>query len=391
MKVLKFGGTSMGTAESMKKVIRIIIDSKGVEQQIGIVVSALSGVTDKLLLLSETLISENVDHREIIKDLKERHISLLMNLLRKKDEQTTTGIIKLFGELEIIMERSISNEKMSRKISDLILSFGERLSAYILTQSLKELRQEVFLVDAREYIITNNDFSSAKVDFARTNKNIQRLFEKNIGIAVITGFIGSTIDGETTTLGRGGSDYTASIFAAAIQADQIELWKEVDGIMTMDPKKNPKAFSITSLSFEEAETLSRFGAKVIYPPTIQPAIEKNIPIIIKNTFNPSFPGTIISVKDPKKGSIKCITSVDDATTIGHIKGGANNMSLITMVGSGIHKSRNILDQINKVLSEKNIHHTSLLNKVSQNCFISILVQKTHLLLTINTLHNSFFE
>ena len=178
-------------------------------------------------------------------------------------------------------------------------------------------------IDARKLVITDENFGSGKVDFKITNNNIRKHIDQKGRVSVVTGFIGATNDGEMTTLGRGGSDYSAAIFGAALDADEIQIWTDVDGVLTADPRKVKKAIPVGSMTYTEAMEMSHFGAKVIHPPTIQPALEKKIPLYIKNTFNPSAPGTYISVKSTDGNyMIKGISSIDDVV-------------LLTLQGSGM--------------------------------------------------------
>ncbi|SVD84926.1 uncharacterized protein METZ01_LOCUS437780, partial [marine metagenome] len=207
---------------------------------------------------------------------------------------------------------------------DAILSHGELLSVNIITSAARQLGLNAEFVDTKKIITTNSNYGSAKVDFKASNKNILQLFSNSETTKFITGFISSNSQKITTTLGRGGSDYTASIIAAAINAEAIEIWTDVDGVMTADPRKVKAAFSLKKLSYNEAMEMSHFGAKVIYPPTLQPVFSKKIPIKIKNTFHPSFEGTLISHENDEgnKMLIKGISSID-------------GVSLITVQGSGM--------------------------------------------------------
>src|SRR5690606_3052534 len=200
------------------------------------------------------------------------------------------------NELEDVLHGVYLVKELSLRTLDFIMSFGERFSAYIISEAMKDKNIDCAYLDSRIVIKTDENFGSTTVDFDLTNDAIKRHYINNNSLQVITGFIGSTVNDETTTLGRGGSDYSASIFAAALNADEIEIWTDVDGVLTADPRKVKKAFSIPDLTYEEAMELSHFGAKVIHPPTMQPALNKKIPIRIKNTFNPEFNGSLVSNK-----------------------------------------------------------------------------------------------
>jgi aspartokinase/homoserine dehydrogenase 1 len=229
----------------------------------------------------------------------------------------------LTNNLEDLLHGVYLLKELSPRTLDLVMSFGERLASLIISSYLNQLDIPSEWLDSRQLVKTNGHFGNAKVLESITFENIKRYFEVHTKLQIVTGFAGSTTKGETTTLGRGGSDYTAALFGAALDADEIEIWTDVDGVLTTDPKKVKEAFSQHSLSYVEAMELSHFGAKVIYPPTLQPAFTKKIPLRIKNTFNPGFEGTIISeITENKDFLIKGISSIE-------------NISLINLTGSGM--------------------------------------------------------
>jgi aspartokinase/homoserine dehydrogenase 1 len=249
----------------------------------------------------------------------------------------------LLNELENLLHGIFLVKELTVKTLDYVMSFGERLSAYIITEAVRDRKLEAEFLDTRQLIKTDDTFGNAKVLFDTTNQNIRTYFKDHKELQIITGYISSTVNDETTTLGRGGSDYTASIFGAALEADEIEIWTDVDGVMTADPKKVKKAFSISHMSFVEAMEMSHFGARVIHPPTMKPAMEKNIPIRIMNTFNPKFEGTLIGRLDGEKiFPVKGISSID-------------NISLLRIQGSGISRVAGIAPRIFNVLTEGNIN------------------------------------
>ena len=215
----------------------------------------------------------------------------------------------LFGELEEILKGVSLLKELSPRSTDLILSFGEILSAKIMTEVIKGTGIHAEYLDARNIIVTDTSHGSAKVDLETSYNKIKKHFAEHKTLQIVTGFIASTKDNITTTLGRGGSDLTASILAAALDAKEIQLWKDTDGVMTANPKKVKKAFPLNSLSYEEAMELSHYGAKVIYPPTIQPAYMKKIPIRILNAFNPDFNGTLITNGEHRDKIQKKITAM----------------------------------------------------------------------------------
>ena len=307
MLVLKFGGTSVGSPEIIKKVIKIIQKTEKKEGRIAIVVSAFSKVTDKLIEVGTLAAKGDKNYKKIFEEIKERHLSAVKKLIAKnKLEKILKNMQSVMKELEDLLHGIFLIKEISKRTLDLIMSFGERLSAYIISEAM-----DAEFLDARKIIKTAAAFGSAKVNFPKTNKNIQEYFKNHKKLQIITGFIGSTDNNETSTLGRGGSDYSAAIFGAALNVREIEIWTDVDGIMTADPRKVKKAFPIDNISYVEAMEMSHFGAKVIHPPTMQPALDKNIPIRIKNTINPEFPGSVIGKKSDSKFPIKGISSISD--------------------------------------------------------------------------------
>ena len=324
MKILKFGGTSVGSAESIRKVESILQKYINKGEKFAVVFSAMSGVTNQIISVSKKAASRSNNYQEELRQIEEKHIETVKSLIDVKVQSKVIANVKiLLNELEDIISGVFLLRELSLRTQDLLLSFGERLSAYLITEFLKQSGIESEFLDARTVIKTDSTFGNAKVNFAVTDKNIQEHFKSHASIQIITGFIGSTESGETTTLGRGGSDYTASIVGAALQVEAIEIWTDVDGVMTADPKRVKRAFTLGAISYQEAMEMSHFGAKVIYPPTLQPAFNKQLPIWIKNTFNPDFEGTLISAKSqPSDYMIKGISSIQ-------------NISLISLEGSGM--------------------------------------------------------
>ncbi len=305
---MKFGGSSVGSAERIKNVAKIVLDARK-KGDVVVVVSAMQGVTDKLLALDLDFVKEK--HLTAAKELKvAAPTELLLEL-----EGVIKGI-KLLGDA-------------SPMALDLVVSFGERLSANLLASYLNKKTPSV-AVDSRELVKTDSNFQNAAVDFVATNRNIKKFFSKlvasrqsPVAVPVITGFISSNVAGKTTTLGRGGSDYSGAIFGAALGVDAVEIWTDADGVMTADPRIVKTAFTLPQISYEEAFEMAYFGAKVIHPATMLPAIKKGIPVLIKNTFNPKHPGTVISRESSvfsSGGLVKNISSVD-------------SMSLVTVGGT----------------------------------------------------------
>lgn len=319
MKVLKFGGTSVGSNENIKRIIGIVRKEKEQGEDVVLVCSAFSKVTDQLInagKLAEK--KDNTTYLEIFDSFRERHRMAIEELIT--DTEVKHVMLEEFIESMARVEDILKGINLLGELSDKTLaqlvSYGERFSAFIVAGALKSAGLNGIYVNATKLVRTDSNFLSAKVNFEKTNKSILDFFETVHGIAVVTGFIGYDEHGNVTTLGRGGSDYTAAIFGAALKADAIEIWTDVDGVLTADPRRVEQAFTIPTLSYKEAMELSHFGAKVIYPPSIQPAYIKNIPLIIKNTFNPEHPGTYVSKDSGKSNNeIKGISSISDIAVL----------------------------------------------------------------------------
>ncbi len=315
MKVFKFGGSSVGSVENIKRIIGIIRSEKENGEEVALVCSAFSKVTDQLInagKLAEK--KDNTTYLEIFENFRERHRIAIEELITVSDIKNV--MLEEFVESMVRVEDILKGINLLGELSDKTLaqlvSYGERFSSFIVAGALRSAGLQGVYVNAINLIRTDTNYLSAKVNLEKTNKNILDYFDVLNGTAVITGFIGSDEHGNVTTLGRGGSDYTAAIFGAALKADAIEIWTDVDGVLTADPRRVEQAFTIPTLSYKEAMELSHFGAKVIYPPSIQPAYIKNIPLIIKNTFNPEHPGTYISkVSGKTNNAIKGISSISD--------------------------------------------------------------------------------
>ena len=357
MKILKFGGTSVATAESIKQVIAI--SNKSAQQdKVVVVVSALSDVTDILLQSGFKAEAKDQSYLENISALEERHIKTVKELISDShQDEVIAEISSLFQQLASILEGIYLINEFSNKTKDKIASFGELLSSYIIAEAMKSQGINATRKNSQELIITDNSFTNAKVNYKITEKNISVYFNQNdFDINVLPGFVASTINGETTTIGRGGSDFTASILAKALGAKDLEIWTDVSGMYTANPKLVKQAKPIEHISYHEAMELSHFGAKVLFSPTIQPVLEKKIPIRIKNTFDPDAPGTYItqntdSVSSPAKG-------------ISHVE----NVALITIEGSGMIGIPGFTKRILEVLSDANIN-VSLVTQASSEHFL----------------------
>ena len=303
MLVLKFGGSSVGSLGAIEKVIEILKTPRQRGKIALVVVSAFSRVTDKLIEMSRQAASGDAAYSEAAEVLKERHLDTARHFLSGKELQAASESIDAgFSQLVRVLDGISVLREFSTRSRDLVMSFGERLSASLIAPILCAGGIPASYIDSRLLIKTNDEFGKEVVSEEETFPLIRSWFETTEGIKdmtvlpIVTGFIGSSPDGSTTTLGSGGSDLSIAIFGAALGAKEIEIWTDVDGILTADPRQVKNAFPIKSISYEEATELSHFGAKVIYPPTIRPALEKGIPIRIRNTFNPQCEGTLITEK-----------------------------------------------------------------------------------------------
>ncbi|NEU10175.1 bifunctional aspartate kinase/homoserine dehydrogenase I [Flavihumibacter sp. R14] len=324
MKILKFGGTSVGSIDSIHSLLKILKTELASGSAPVVVLSAMGGVTNMLSRMAEQAVAGQ-DFEAELKQLEARHFDTLRAFIGPQHQNPVITRLKLlFNELEDILQGVKSLSELTDRTRDLILSYGERCSTVLVSKIAEESIPGALYTDATMLIKTDSTFGHAKVDTEVSNLLIQSYFAENTGkVLFVTGFIASNTEGKITTLGRGGSDYTAAIFGAALNAEEIQIWTDVNGMMTADPRIVKKAFPLPELSYTEAMELSFFGAKVIYPPTMIPAFLKKIPIVIRNTFEPEFKGTVIRADcSPSNLPIKGISSI-------------NEISLINLQGSGM--------------------------------------------------------
>ncbi len=321
MKMLKFGGSSVGSPERIENVIKILKSYKS--ERIAVVFSAFQTVTDNLIKLGELAKSSDNNYSLLLDEVKQKHISTIEALIPKtKRKKSLKYVNELFEDLSGMLNGVFLLRELTPRTHDYLTSFGESLSCFIISQALNAKGIKSEFLKASDLVKTDSNFINAKVDFEKTNKNIKAYFKLHADkMQIVTGFIASNDDGEITTLGRGGSDYTASIFGAALKVEEIQIWTDVDGILTADPRKVDDTYPLKAVTYEEAMELSHFGAKVIHPPTMLPALQGKIKIRIKNTFNPEYPGTVIIKRDKTvKFNLKGISSIDDIALL-TIKGG----------------------------------------------------------------------
>ena len=324
MKIVKFGGSSVGSGQSIQNVLNILQNKYASGEKFIVVSSAMSGVTNILTELAQ-IASEGKDFKKGLIEIEQRHFTVIKEMITVKNQNPAFTQIKIFiNEIEDLLQGVYSLRELSLQSKDLILSYGEKCSTFLLSQIAKQYFSESIYVDTSNLIKTDSNFGNARVHTPVTEHLLQEFYkEHSHQILFFTGFIASNENNRITTLGRGGSDYTAAIIAAALDAEEIELWSDVDGMLTADPRVVKKAFSLSELSYTEAMELSYFGAKVIYPPAMIPAFRKKIPIVLKNTFNPSFKGTRIEEHTHKNAyPIRGISSIDE-------------ISLINITGSGM--------------------------------------------------------
>ncbi|WP_297337281.1 bifunctional aspartate kinase/homoserine dehydrogenase I [Algoriphagus sp.] len=375
MKIIKFGGSSVANPDTIRKVFSII-ENKLKKQEIAIVFSAFGGVTESLLTIARLAREGDQAYRDLLQSLEEKHLDMVRQLIAVHNQSTVMTFVKVrFNELEDLFHGIFLIKENSARTLDYVVSFGERLSAFILAEALTAKGIKTQFLDTREVIRTNDRFGQARVDFEVTNALIKAYFSKHDGIKVITGFIASTAKGETTTLGRSGSDYTAAIFAGALGADDLEIWTDVSGVLTSDPKLVYTAFTIPQLSYNEAMELSHFGAKVIFPATMQPAMKKTIPIYIKNTFEPENPGTLINGEVTNGALIKGISSM-------------SNISIVTVQGASLLDG-SAGSRVFKALAEAKVNIV-LISQASSEHSICLAIKTNEAYLAKEAVEKEFF-
>lgn len=341
MKVLKFGGSSVASPENIIKIKNILL---AYNDPIIVVVSAFGGVTDQLLQAGEMAAKEQTGYKDILSEIETRHLDTVKELIPITAQSKVLSKVKSeLNILETLLEGAYFIGEITPKLSDKIVSFGELLSSYIISEYLASEGLDAVYKDSRELIKTFKLAGKNVVDFTLTDTNCKEYFKNNGAfITVCPGFIATSKNNDITTLGRGGSDYTAAIYAAALEANVLEIWTDVSGMYTANPKMVKQAKAITHISYEEAMELSHFGAKVLYPPTIQPVLSKGISIHIKNTFKPEEEGTLITKSRNEGGKT--------VRGISHI----GNMALLSLEGPGMVGIPGISKRFFEVLSQADI-------------------------------------
>lgn len=372
MKVMKFGGTSVGSVDSILKVKQIV---EAAEEPVIVVISALGGITDKLINTSQMAANGDAEYEKEYREIVNRHIEMVYTVIPAGEGLTVLldKVNELLSELKDIFQGIYLIKDLSSKTSATIVSYGERLSSIIAATLIKG----AVWYDSRNFIKTEKKHAKHILDSELTTSLVKETFDEIPQVALVPGFISTDKNsGEVTNLGRGGSDYTASIIAASLNAASLEIWTDVDGFMTADPRVISTAYTINELSYVEAMELCNFGAKVVYPPTIYPVCHKNIPILIKNTFNPEAPGTIIKQEvDSGSKAIKGISSINDTT-------------LITVTGLGMVGVIGVNFRIFKALAQNGIS-VFMVSQASSENSTSIGVRNQDAALACEVLNEEF--
>ena len=378
---MKFGGTSVGTAERIKNVAKIIVDHQKTVD-IVVVVSAVSGVTN--LLVASVAAASNKNKFELTKNMdliREIHNNIIVGLRLSKTQEASLQLIvdNHLLHLESLLYSVYELGEVTPRSMDLISSFGERMTIHFISSALLLLGAQSQPIESQELIVTNDDFGNAqpllKESIRKMKPQLEKLIKKNV-VPVITGFIGATKKGVLTTLGRGGSDFSATIVGHCIDADEVWIWTDVDGAMTADPKVVKNARTIPALAYDEAIELSYFGAKVLHPLTIVPAELKKIPVWIKNTFNPDFVGTKISEEVYKNGHpVKAVSTM-------------SSLSLVTLQGKGIIGVPGTVAKVFNAIAKENIN-VLFISQASSEHNISFVVKSIEGDKTITSLKQAF--
>jgi len=381
--VMKFGGTSVGESSRIKHVVSIVRDHALKGNRIVVVISAMSGVTDELIeIAKKACMRDRASIDAFVKSLASRHLQASRDAIKNGEilEQTLRSLNGQITELEKVLVGITYLGELTLRSRDYVLSFGEKLSAIVMSGALRDLGLRVEYFTGGECgIVTDDSFGEAKPLMNITRQQVKDRLGPIIeagAMAVVTGFIGITQDGLTTTLGRGGSDYTATILGAALQVDEVWIWTDVDGLMTADPKVEPSAKTIPVISFSEAMEMAYFGAKVMHPRALEPASEREIPIRVKNTFNPDGPGTLIVQERQVKpeGIVKSIAMI-------------RNVALITVSGAGMVGAPGIAAKVFSVLAENNIN-VLMISQSSSEANISFIIPRTSFEKGVNILELS---
>lgn len=382
MKVLKFGGTSVAHSQNIL-LMEKIVKRESLKSKVVVIVSALHGVTDQLIKAAEQASVKDENYSQAVRNLEEKHISLVKELFPITEQSSWLSFVKKhFNDIEDLCNGIAVLGELTDRIKDKIASYGEFLSSKIIAARLQHEGLDCVWMNSAELIRTDSNFTHAKVDFKSTDHNIARFLNENQNpIIVGPGFIAKDEKNNATTLGRGGSDYTASIIAAAIDAEELQIWTDVSGMMTADPRLVSNAKPISEISYHEAMELSHFGAKVLYPPSIQPVMVKNINLLIKNTFDPDAEGTLISHQ---------LQSSEDEKQIAVGISNMNSIALLTLEGSGMVGIPGISAKLFQCLSHEKIN-VILITQGSSEHSITIAIEEKEALRAEHAINSSFAD
>ncbi|HEV8345428.1 MAG TPA: bifunctional aspartate kinase/homoserine dehydrogenase I [Vicinamibacterales bacterium] len=380
MKVLKFGGSSLSTPATIRQVAKIVLAARRREPLI-VVVSAFEGITNRLLECARMAERADPAFEAAFEQIARRHRTAVTQLVARGRARARAEVDALLAELHSTLQGIHLLRHCPVRALDMTASFGERLSAFIVSAYLTQKYPAAF-VDARDFLVTDDQFTHANVIFKRTNPRARKLFtrlsKKHRGrvIPVVTGFIGATEDGQTTTIGRNGSDYSAAIVGAAVDASIIEIWTDVDGVLSADPRVVPSAFVLPQMTYEEAMELSYFGAKVLHSAAIAPAVARRIPLLIKNTFKPDAPGTLISTRSDDGGKLaKGITSVGD-------------LALLTLRGPGMVGVPGVAERLFRTLAARHVN-VVLISQASSEHTICFGIRSADITRAVDAIRHEF--
>lgn len=371
MKVLKFGGTSVSSVETVRNISEIL--KKSSENQI-VVCSALSKVTNMLEEAAKKASEGDVSYKEVSAQIEKRHYDFIDELIQKEQQGDLKQTIhNHIASLEKVLEAVYFLNELSQRAYYIIVSFGEKMSNAIIFRYLTIHNGSVNYLDSSQIIITRTVNGKEDVNRSVTNKNILDNWNKDYKITVAPGFISKSEKGYATTLGRGGSDYTAAIYAAALDASILEIWTDVSGIYTADPRKVQEAKPLEKMSYKEALELSNLGAKVIYAPTVQPVLEKNIPMVILNTFRPDDKGTLVTIETDPSKPIKSFSTMD-------------NIAMLTFTGTGLVGNSGIAGRLFNALKDVNV---IIISQACSEMSISVVISAADAQRAVNAINEEF--
>lgn len=383
MKILKFGGTSVANSQNILLVENIIVKESS-KDRVVVIVSALHGVTDLLIQGAENASEKNDSYLQKLKSIEEKHLQLVKELIPISEQSSLLSFVKKHcNDIEDLYNGIYVLGELTDRIKDKIASYGEFLSSSIIAARLQQQKSDCLWMNSSELIKTNSNFTNAKVNFDLTENNIKNYLDQHQNQIIIgPGFIASDDQNHITTLGRGGSDYTAAIIAAAVNAEELQIWTDVSGMMTADPRLASLAKPISEISYHEAMELSHFGAKVIYPPSIQPVMIKNIDLTIKNTFEPEALGTLVShnLNISEKEKQQLVVGISNM----------GNIALLTLEGSGMVGIPGISAKLFQCLSNEKIN-VILITQGSSEHSITIAIHEKDMLAAENAINFSFSD